>query len=542
MCSLQDVIRCDICETPVPPKHCDVCNLHLCNVCVEEHLLDESIEHCLVPFSMRGISPKCPKHSENMCKRLCEECNIPICSICVVSGEHDKHKKTDIIPLLEDKIKIMNNDLKELIDSILPKYQDALSKIPSRKDKARKYSQAITAALQNQGEALHKEINAVIKKMQRKNDDMYEQHLAVIDKQEVAINRTLTEMSLAILDLKNILDTRDICLASKYESRNEGYNHLPIQFEVILPTFNPKEINSKQMYQQFGFLSEQVITYSARQFIDEPKVVTDITTEFGENSELRSLSCVSDDEFWTCGYNTSMELYNMQGELLESVQTNSKNYPFDIDVTRSKDLVYADYNDSDECSINVVSNTQIKPLIVLQGWRPLGLCSTSSGNLLVIMDSDDKKQSKVVRYSGSTEKQSIQWDDQGQPLFSSGGIFNYKNLSENKNLDICVADSSANAVVVVSAAGKLRFRHTGYDFFTERLFGPVSIATDSQSNILTAFPHDQLIEILNQDGHLLRIIKNCGLHRPWGLCLDSRDYLLVAEGDTGLVKKIQYYQ
>ena len=93
----------------------------------------------------------------------------------------------------------------------------------------------------------------------------------------------------------------------------------------------------------------------------------------------------------------------------------------DLDRGHSSDLsgglVYADPMDR---SINLVSSTQIQTLIrrllsgkqiqrliIPGGWIPWGLCCSSSGDLLVIMDTNDDKQRKVVRYSGFTETQSI---------------------------------------------------------------------------------------------------------------------------------------
>ena len=103
-----------------------------------------------------------------------------------------------------------------------------------------------------------------------------------------------------------------------------------------------------------------------------------------------------------------MKLYNMQGKLLKFVQAKSRNVPKDIAVTQSGDLVYADY---DERSINLVSDTQIQRLVRLRWWTPRYLCNTSSDGLLVILNREDYKQTKVVRYPRSTEQQTIQKDD-----------------------------------------------------------------------------------------------------------------------------------
>nr|XP_022304496.1 uncharacterized protein LOC111111678 [Crassostrea virginica] len=570
----QDIVRCDLCETPVPPMCCDICHINLCIACVGMHLSDDSKDHKVVPFHKRGSTinyPKCQKHSPKTCEVHCKHCNIPICASCFSSGDHDHHKKIDIVEILTKKKKLIEKDLQELKKLIRPKFQQAASEIPAQKAGVKQHSLKLTAALNKHGEALHKEINSLIQRKQSEIEAMDEQHLAAITTQEDVINKALHEIKQVILDLQNLLDSDDVCLVSEYTSRNEKFRSLPAQFQVTLPTFSPQEINREQLYQQLGSLSQLLITYplideptrtteehgslkktpdavssppirplSDKLLSDSPRILNDIQTEFGGyGNGLYNVSCLSDEEIWTSGNNKIMKMYNLKGELLKSVQTKSGNWPHDIAVTRSGGLVYADYGDS---SINLVSGTQIQTLFTLRGWRPQGLCSTFSGDLLVIMTSDDVKQTKVVRYSGSTQKQSIQWDDQGNPLYSSNYFNNTKYLSENRNLDICVADCVAGAVVVVSAAGKLRFRYTGPPSTPGESFRPYCITTDSQANILTSDRDKHRIHIIDQDGHFLLYIHSCGLQWPRGLCVDSQDNLFVAEVDTGKVKKIMYYK
>ncbi|XP_078321305.1 uncharacterized protein LOC111114925 [Crassostrea virginica] len=519
--SAQDVVRCALCRDAVAPLYCNVCHTHLCGDCVTKHFSDKSKVHNVVPL--------------------------------------EQFLSTDF----ENKREALKRDLQELEKYIFPKYQESAAIIKTQKTDQLKHSQKLTSELNIQGEVLYREIHTIIQRKQAEIDEMNAQHLAAIEKQEDETNKALHEIKQVIQDLKSLLDTSDVGLVSKYRSRIEEFRKLPNKLKISLPNFLPQKINREELLKQFGSLSplsidteEQGFTvpspgaeYSppARPLLDVPRLITDIPTTGYDT--LYNVSCLSDEEIWTSGDNKIMKLYNLKGEVQKSVQTKSGNDPWDITMTRSGGLVYADYSDR---SINLVSGTQIQTLITLQGWRPLYLCSTAYGDLLVTMTSDvdndnsdsdendDDKQTKVVRYSGSTEKQTIQYDDQGKPLYSSDGFTKY--LSENRNSDICVADNDADAVVVVSAAGKLRFRYTGPPSTPGESFCPNGITTDSQANILTSDCYNHRIHIIDQDGLFLRFLHNCGLQDPWGLCVDSRDYLFVAEYYTGKVKKLQYYK
>ncbi|XP_078309852.1 uncharacterized protein LOC144618123 [Crassostrea virginica] len=210
--------------------------------------------------------------------------------------------------------------------------------------------------------------------------------------------------------------------------------------------------------------------------------------------------------------------------------------PYDIAVDKDGALLYSELKTR---TVYKVKNDQTEVIITLQGWKPAKLCVTSSDDLMVTMNIDNGTQFKVVRYSGSTVKQTVQFDEEGQPLYSGNNAIKY--VSENRNLDICVADCGAGAVVVVNQAGKLRFRYTGHPSPTKNQpFKTRGITTDSQSRILTTDGENHCIHILDAYGQFLRYIDHCGLDNPFGLCVDSNDSLFVCEFNKGNVKKIRY--
>ncbi|XP_056008522.1 E3 ubiquitin-protein ligase TRIM71-like [Ostrea edulis] len=545
--SAQTVLLCDLCETVNLQSHCELCNVHLCKDCVEEHLSDSSKKHNVVSFLHRKSTPtysRCPTHADKHSELYCEECDVPVCSTCV-SKKHRGHNLCDVLEKFSSKKESLQKDLEELESRIYPRYEEMASDVQTEKSELEtNYGKLTTAA--DQQEVLHREITAIVN--QRKSDiqEMKNKHMAALDKNTDEITQRITELRKIIEDLKKTLNTKDVSLTSTYKSRNGEFRQLLPKVRVTLPSFSPSKINKDQLNKMFGSLSplsinteqgytmksaEAVSSPPVKPLLDEPRVTATIDTGY---YYLYSVSCLRKDQVWTRGENKTMKLLNLQSKLLTSIQTKSGDTPRDIAVTRDGDLVYTDDSNN---TVNLIKNKKIQTVITLQGWRPDYVCCTAGNDLLVTMDSDDDKQSKVVRYTGSTEKQSIQFDDQGRPLYSSGGYIKY--LSENRNLDICVADHSASAVVVVNQSGKLRFRYTGHPSNTEQSFDPRGITTDSQSHILTADIDNHRIHILDQDGQFLRYI-HCDLSYPFGLCVDIRDNLFVAEYDTAKVKKIQY--
>ncbi|XP_048748922.2 E3 ubiquitin-protein ligase Trim36-like [Ostrea edulis] len=555
--SAQEVLLCDLCETVPLQIHCGVCNINLCKACVGEHLSDSSKQHNIMPYLQRKSTPnypKCPHHANEDCKHHCEKCDIPVCITCISSGKHKGHELVEFLEKVRAKTQNLQNDLEELEIRIYPRYEEMASNVQTEKAKIETNYGILTTAAEQEGEILHREITAIVN--QRKSDiqEMKNKHLSTLNKNTDEITQKITELKQIISDLNSILESNDVSLTSTYKSRNSEFRTLPPKVRVTLPGFTPQKINTGQLREMFGSLSplsinrehgdtvksaEAVSSPPFKPLLDDPRLTATIDTGYGE---LRSVRCLSEDQVWTHGADNTMKLLDLQSKLLTSIKTKSGNAPHDIEVTRDGDLVYTD--DSNK-TVNLVKNKQIHTVITLQkgwgpfrqSWLPLSVCCTASNELLVAMTSDDVKQSKVVRYSGSTAKQTIQFDDQGSALYSYFDYIIY--ICENRNLDICVADYGGRVVVVVNQSGKLRFRYNGHPSNIKQSFDPRGITTDSQSHILIADYWNDRIHILDQDGQFLRYIK-CDLRAPWGLCVDISDNLFVAEEFTAKVKKIQY--
>ncbi|XP_062621761.1 uncharacterized protein LOC134283321 [Saccostrea cucullata] len=552
--SAQDVMRCDLCETAVVQMHCDTCLVNLCTACVGKHMIsDQSINHKVVTIQTRKstlLYPVCTSHAKEQCEMYCKQCDIPVCLSCLASKHHLGHELSKIVQVVGEKKDMITKERNELNDTIYPIYKDIASDVQNRMSQLQKEYGDLSTAITKHGEDWHREIDKLVKKLKAEVDEMKNTQLQTLQKHLDEINKTMSDIKEEIDSMETAIDTNDLSKLLNVSSNVHTYGYLPHKIIPPLPKFIPRKMHQEELSKMFGALSSSSLTsdehgYSmkttqkspeagssppVKQLLDEPKTVTTIHT--GYTNYLDNVACLSDEEIWTRGNDNTMKLFSInQGSLLKSIRIKSGNEPSSIVVTKSGDLVYTDFYDR---TVNIVKNEKIEEVIRLQKWRPKGVCSTSSGDLLVIMDY--KKQSKVVRYSGSTEKQTIQFDDKGKPIYT----VDTRYITENRNLDICVSDDGAKAVVVVNQAGKLRFRYTGHTPAPKNEpFSPRGITTDSQTHILTADEYNHCVHIIDQDGQFLRYI-DCGLSVPYGLCIDTNDNMFVAQLLKKQVKKITY--
>ena len=179
-----------------------------------------------------------------------------------------------------------------------------------------------------------------------------------------------------------------------------------------------------------------------------------------------------------------------------------------------------------------------RTVVDLRMWCPRGLCHSANGDLLVSVRSVDKTQSRVVRYSGTTETMVIQNDRQRKPLFSvhSTAVL---LLTENGNGDICVADNAGKAVVVVNASGELRFKYQENlsqkpNYNSSK---PLAIATDVNQQIIFTDSSKNVVHVTDSDGNFLQYIEYpCS----GGLSIDHDHNLVIGDLSNGKIRIIKY--
>lgn len=466
----------------------------------------------------------------------CTHCDVPICSACVASDKHNGHKISQVLEKCDIIKEIIQQDNEELRSKLAPLYQKMLHDLEIRIREVEEKCEETSKLISQQGDKWHKEIDSIVNQLKTQLEKIKKKGVKNLKVNKVKMEITLSKISSVLQSNEETLESNDLRKTIEYKSQNAAFSKGLEIVDVSLPTFTPTEISQQSIREQFGALSTDVSenhshTATHQLLLDKPNEVSSIHTGI---EYLCSIACLKRNHIWASNSYASAALFDFnKSEKVESFwfDGSPRKEIYDIAVLNSGELV---------CSCSRTNNVYIarheksEILIKLSDWVPRGICVANSGDLLITMSQEH--QSKVVLYSGNVEKQVIQFDDLKSSHFFTSCYYLY--VTENRNNDICV--SREEVVDVFTGTGERRFKYTGHRPPPKwnQAFSPRGVTTDSYCHILIADTNNKCVHIIDQDGKFLQYI-DCGMRKPWGLCIDSRDFLYLADNkkkSTQIVK------
>lgn len=440
----------------------------------------------------------------------------------------------NILEILQNAKQQVTSDLKELENVIAPKYKYITAFVTSA------VFDETLSAIQDQEDELCRSVRDIGSKMRDKVSKLKgESETENKEKQSLAAKSEI-ELNRIIQNNKSVLESADTKGIMSYESQNMKFRFGLKEMGLSFPIFQPGLINEDQLQNVFGKFELKRIYASntpsnPQKMMKTPVILNTIQSPLKDSSCLWKILCDGAENVWTSGNDSQLYQINRSGAVLKNIKAANNVLALSIDSDQNVVFIVS-WPDTKIYKYESNTNT-VNTLLELSDWCPRGLCYTMNSDLLVTMRSLDEKQCRMVRYYCSRKAEN---DILGGFLFSVNSR-KVLRLSENGNGDICVADYTGKAVLVVCAFGGLRFKYTGNKTIYKKRtsFKPLDIVNDGNFNILIDDDSNNFIHIINCDGDFI-----CYIEYPCtgGISIDTDHNLVAGELSTGKIRIIKYLE
>eukprot|EP00105_Crassostrea_gigas_P035787 XP_019919935.1 PREDICTED: uncharacterized protein LOC105320970 [Crassostrea gigas] len=527
--------------------YCNDCHQPMCEQCQAKHQKSpDTKNHEMVPYQQRKIQlpvEKCEDHPTKDVDMICEDCQVPVCSKCVIQ-DHQKHSLNDLETIYSEKFTLCLEKVYKIHQYFIPNAQDLQRDIRENAEDIKKIMNDIRRSMKTETtslkclletvlsdkiEQVNKMEESLIKELQSQ-DKTYEDYISYLKDLVKEVNGYMSSTKLRnnpiLFSLSNHRNIRPLAETIKpvppvFTAGQCGKEDVTkLMGRVTVPNSKPENRKIKPMetastqYKKykysmylFIFLSLPVLflfTITCCINIDnhpkKPTLSLDLSSSVTKVREYTvpdvntvmhtGMSVSESDRLWASNF-LSFFRHLIPTDQLQKTEKNSYGSGFET-VTLEGDLIYAERFEQVISKITLDNTTT--ELIKTGDWEPISVHSSRiNGDILVGMVKDGK--AKVTRYDKTgTEIQNIQWDNEGQELYSKPLY-----ITENINSDICTSDFDKSAVVVVDKSGQHRFTYTdqGSEFL------PYGIDTDILGHILVCDFNSNKVHLLDQDGQLI---------------------------------------
>lgn len=392
----------------------------------------------------------------------------------------------------------------------------------------------------------HQEVDTIFDKLGSSISLMEESSLESIKTQQKTIKDTTQDMVQTVQHNKLVLKTNRASDVIEHKSNLNQFNNIITDINIFTPPVLVNTIKGKGLSIEIGEYKAELtytinlpvdVSYpSTKELLKLAKVIAVISTFY---QPLCEVACWGKNEAWICGYSNTLTRIDINGKMNVHIGgTGMRSPPNDIAVTVHGDLIYID---SRKGKMKTTGHDD-SLVSIPQDWIPYRLCCSKSGDILICVSNGLEK--KIIRYHEKKITQEIHKDENRKIIFKEGKIRHALciHVVENNNGDVCISDDNAGVIIVVSLAGKVRFRYDGKPVRKNNKFRPINIVTDSLGQIIVADNGNSCLHILDQDGQFIKCVDNCELDNVQALSVDDEGRLWAGLYNSGIIKVIQYLE
>lgn len=538
----QDVILCELCNTSAK-QFCNNCQVNLCVNCINKHVGKlHTLSHDIIPITNRRIHlvfPDCKFHPGQRCEVQCQQCQTPICIRCCIAS-HKNHNAVELSELIDKKKQEIQNDTEEIETKLIPEYNKTDADLHSKLSNSTTELTKLKQEKEKLRKLWHTEVDTIFDQLENLIHLMEECYLTIVTNHLTKIKTLTQDMLQTALQNKQLLNNKTAANITDYESKLNEYKHFLNDCDVSFPSLISSTVSGSELSITMGHMkatltytldtiqATDVSLFSTKQLKNKASIIAVIPTNF---EPVLKICCVGENGACIAGKDNYLRYVDICGSVNDCLLNRELGLD-DFAVTNQGKYICIGYN----CVKIFETGKPDKYIYPKQNWKPCSLACTRSEDILVHMVNEIRKESKIFRYHGEEITQILDDDENGKQLFGRTKMC----FTENNNGDICL--SRAREVVVINTEGRFRFRYNGEAARQKNPFSPCCLITDPLSQIIVTDIYNSCLHILDENGHFLRCLDDCGLRKPSGLSIDIKGRLWVGVVGklTGEIKVIQY--
>ncbi|XP_062570067.1 uncharacterized protein LOC134232128 [Saccostrea cucullata] len=479
-----------------------------------------------------------PQEHVEMCKThellidmMCEDCDEFICETCAKT-DHRNHDWKTISTAATLRRRGLLTFLKKIKKEDLHKVDEKLEKLSQRITENKQLCDSEMKTLQKH----YDEIMDRLTEIKQRLENIMKDNLIKKNEQVKCEKNRLEKKKRGIVDTVDYLEENngtmsDYSLIDNHRELTKLLSEIEVQMTNCEHSvrFTRGKINDDFLDSLVGNTLD----------LDDFGVALIKSFRYGEKV-IFSMATVSENQ---CYLHELISKYlgkvNQQG-----IEENRFNIiPNDICVTDNSDIYLIDFNND---SINYLTPSgSVSKVISMDSLRPLGICQSVDGGLLVTLidtisdryelQSNSKRLLRHITVTGDVIHEYEYQEDCQTRLFTMP----YR-VEQNRNCDICVVNFTSKTtgeLVTMSFSGHKKFIYRGQNL-TEN-FNLADVACDSLCNILVTDVYNKQIHLLSPNGKFLKfLLTDNDENRPCSLSL-YKSTLWVGYWE-GLIKVFQF--